>query len=42
MRIQIKQNARISRVRIFRLPAAVATTQGRVVDAPAKSAKKKK
>ena len=27
LRIQIKQNARISRLRIFRLPAAVATTQ---------------
>ena len=44
MRIQIKQNARISRIRVFRLPASVATTQGR---APArerapKSAKKKK
>ena len=42
MRIQIKQNARISRVRIFRLPAAVATTQGQVPEAPAKPAKKKK
>ena len=44
MRIQIKQNARISRIRVFRLPAAVATTQARMPAAgpTPKSAKKKK
>lgn len=43
MRIQIKQNARISRLRIFRLPAAVATTQFKTPgEVPRKAAKKKK
>lgn len=43
MRLQIKQNARISRIRIFRLPGAVATTQGRMpAEKSSKPAKKKK
>jgi len=42
MRIQIKQNARTSRIRIFRLPASVATTQGKMpVERPAKKKTKK-
>jgi deoxycytidine triphosphate deaminase len=40
LRIQIKQNARTSRIRIFRLPAAVATTQGKM-PAGAKNKRKK-
>ncbi len=44
LRIQIKQNARISRIRVFHLPASVATTQFKMpVESPApKPAKKKK
>lgn len=44
LRIQIKQNARISRIRVFKIPVAVATTQFKMpVDKPAaKPAKRKK
>lgn len=44
LRIQIKQNARISRIRVFKIPVAVATTQFKMpMDKPAaKSAKRKK
>jgi len=43
MRVQIKQNARISRLRIFRLPSAVATTQFKSPgDMPGKKPAKKK
>jgi len=42
LRLQIKQNARITRVRIFRLPATVPTTQAKLpaAAAPAKARRK--